>query len=424
MRDQAIVAVSALAATAGLALLYRQPWVLFGLLLALNLILLAFWHRPVDLIRWTVGATIGNLTELLCDLAGVWIHGTRQWLDAAPFYIFLCYPILMLAVPRLLSGFRADRTIGNGWAALLLAVHVGLSLSQGGNNTGQLIVSFTALLLAVWLFHEPRDLAAGFLGMALGLLWELPCTYFGSWRFPHPQLLGLVPYWLPLAYAVFFLLLNRIGMRLEEDYSQAPWFVKLSESISSCLPMDSAEPSQITVLLRSWSEGDKSALDSLAPIVYRELRKLAGAKLRDERAAHTLQPTALIHEAYLKLVDHRQSKWNSRAHFFSVASHLMREILVDNARKFRASKRGGEKLPLEDAASVASERGRDLIALDDALNELAKTDERKSQLISMKYFGGLSCEEIAEALGISVRTVTRESRLAEYWLNKYLSDPA
>ncbi len=187
--------------------------------------------------------------------------------------------------------------------------------------------------------------------------------------------------------------------------------------------MDATERGQITLLLRSWSNGDKSALDRLTPVVYNELRKLAGAKLNRERQAHTMQPTALIHEAYLKLVDHRQNCWHGRTHFFSVASQIMREILVDNARKYRAAKRSGENVSIENAVSFAPERGRDLIALDDGLRELAKLDERKSRLVELKYFGGLSGAEIAEALGISIRTVTRESHLAEYWLNRYLSGP-
>jgi RNA polymerase sigma factor (TIGR02999 family) len=182
------------------------------------------------------------------------------------------------------------------------------------------------------------------------------------------------------------------------------------------------QSSDFTRLLREWTHGNKQALDEITPLVYQELRKLAAVRLRDERNDHTLQPTALIHEAYLKLVDHSQEKWNSRAHFFSVASQVMREILVDHARKHRAAKRsGGEKLPLDEAASFAPERGQALLDLDDALRELARLDERKSLLIELKYFGGLSGQEIADALGISISTITRESRLAELWLHRYLT---
>lgn len=181
-------------------------------------------------------------------------------------------------------------------------------------------------------------------------------------------------------------------------------------------------PGQFTLLLREWSHGDRAALDTLTPIVYDELRRLAAAKLSRERQGHTLQPTALIHEAYLRLVEHNQERWHSRAHFFSVASHIMREILVDHARKHSAAKRsGGEAVTFDEAVSFAPERGALVVALDDALEELARFDERKSRLIELKYFAGLSGEELAQALGISISTVTRESRLAEAWLHRYLA---
>lgn len=180
---------------------------------------------------------------------------------------------------------------------------------------------------------------------------------------------------------------------------------------------------QFTTLLQKWSQGDKSALPALTPVIYRELRKLAAANLARERRDHTLQPTALIHEAYLKLVEHKQDKWYSRAHFFSVASQIMREILIDYARKHRAAKRGGgqEKLSLEDAVVFAPQRSEVLLELDDALQELAKIDERKAHLIELKYFGGLSGVEIAQVLRISISTVTRDCRLAEAWLQRYLT---
>ena len=173
-------------------------------------------------------------------------------------------------------------------------------------------------------------------------------------------------------------------------------------------------------MLRRWTEGDPSALAELLPAVYGELRQLAVARLRNERDGHTLQPTALIHEAYLKLVHHDQKEWHSRAHFFSVASRIMREILVDNARKHRAAKRSGEPVTFEEAVSFAPDRGRALLQLDDALNELAGFDERKSRLIELKYFGGLTGSEISAALDISISTITRETRLAEAWLHNCL----
>jgi RNA polymerase sigma-70 factor (ECF subfamily) len=187
--------------------------------------------------------------------------------------------------------------------------------------------------------------------------------------------------------------------------------------------MDQIETSQFTILLRDWSGGNKAVLEQLAPVVYQELRKLAASKLRRERSGHTLQPTALIHEAYLRLVHHDQDHWHSRSHFFAVASQIMREILVDHARRHHASKRGGgaDKVSLDEALSFAPERGATLIALDDALRELATFDERKSRLIELKYFGGLQRDEIAEALGVSSATITRESRLAEAWLHNYLT---
>jgi len=184
------------------------------------------------------------------------------------------------------------------------------------------------------------------------------------------------------------------------------------------------EKSEFTVLLRNWNDGSKTVLDRLTPVIYKELRRLAASKLRGERNGHTLQPTALIHEAYMRLVDHDQKQWHSRAHFFSVASRIMREILVDHARKQQAAKRGAGsvKTTFAEAVLFAPEREGTLIALDDALRELASFDERKSRLIELKYFGGLETDEIAEALGISRSTVTREARMAEAWLHNYLTE--
>ncbi len=179
------------------------------------------------------------------------------------------------------------------------------------------------------------------------------------------------------------------------------------------------------MLLERWSQGDRSALEALTPIVYGELHRLAAARLRNERTGHTLQPTALIHEAYLKLVGHGQKQWHSRAHFYSVASRIMREILVDNARKHRAAKRGsGNNVALDEADWAAPQRGRSLEELDSALEELSRLDGRKGRLIELKFFGGFAGEEISEMLGISISTITREMRLAEAWLESHLRPAA
>jgi RNA polymerase sigma-70 factor, ECF subfamily len=180
---------------------------------------------------------------------------------------------------------------------------------------------------------------------------------------------------------------------------------------------------QVTRLLLEWQKGNKLALDELTPLLYQELRRLAAGYLRRERTDHTLQPTALIHEAYLRMVGNETPAFESRAHFFGVAAQLMRQILVDHARAQRAAKRGGggPKLPLEEAAVFAKERPGELVALDDALRELAAFDERKSKVVEMKFFGGLSAEEIAVASGISVATVGRELRLAQAWLHRAIS---
>jgi RNA polymerase sigma factor (TIGR02999 family) len=157
------------------------------------------------------------------------------------------------------------------------------------------------------------------------------------------------------------------------------------------------------------------------PVVYAELRRLAGSRLRNERAGHTLQATALVHEAYLRLVDHNQRHWHGRAHFFSVASRIMREILVDSARKHRAAKRGeGKKAVWGESLAAAPERSPSLERLDDALKEMSRFDERKGRLIELKYFGGLTGEEISAVTGVSISTITREMRLAEAWLENYL----
>jgi len=179
----------------------------------------------------------------------------------------------------------------------------------------------------------------------------------------------------------------------------------------------------VTRLLIDWKGGNREALDRLTPIVYQELRRLADAYLRDEHAADTLQPTALVHEAYIRLVAQNMPDWECRAHFFGVAAHLMRQILVDHARKHRSAKRGdgAPVITLDEHLAVPVARSSEVIALDDALTSLAATDERKAKVIELRYFAGLSVEETAQSLGISVATVGREQRLAEAWLHREMA---
>lgn len=186
----------------------------------------------------------------------------------------------------------------------------------------------------------------------------------------------------------------------------------------------SEAPTNITGLLVNWSKDrDKNALDQITPLVYRELRRLADSYLRRERDDHTLQPTALIHEAYMRMVDQNLPEWRSRSHFFGVAAQIMRQILCDHARSKNAAKRGGgeKKAPLLDAFDYSDERAAELVALDDALKDLAKFDERKAKIVELRYFGGLTVAETAEALDLSVATVGRELRFAEAWLLKALT---
>ena len=175
---------------------------------------------------------------------------------------------------------------------------------------------------------------------------------------------------------------------------------------------------EVTLLLAKWAKGNQEALNELTPLVYKELRQLAASYLRKERQGHTLQPTALVHEAYLRLVDQSNPSWQNRSHFYGVAARLMRQILVDHARRKQASKRAGQNVPLEDAVSFHKERSRDLVALDTSLTALEKIDQRKCKAVELRYFGGLSTEEIAQALEVSSNTVLRDLRLAEAWLHQ------
>jgi RNA polymerase sigma factor (TIGR02999 family) len=180
---------------------------------------------------------------------------------------------------------------------------------------------------------------------------------------------------------------------------------------------------EVTRLLDDWSRGNRGALDALIPLVHEELHRLARGYLARERPGHTLQPTALINEAYLKLVGERDMKWQSRSHFVAVAAQLMRYILVDHCRKKQYTKRGGDllRVTFDENLDVAERPSADLMALDDALEKLAKQDERKSRIAELRYFGGLSVEETAEALSVSVATVTRDWRLTKAWLQRELT---
>jgi len=183
--------------------------------------------------------------------------------------------------------------------------------------------------------------------------------------------------------------------------------------------MTQPSSNEITQLLIELTDGNTEIVNQILPHVYDELRRLAGSYLRRERSDHTLQPTALVHEAYMKLVDQRQVKWQNRAHFFGIAAQVMRRILMDHARKHKADKRGGEaeKLPLEEGLLVVSnESSNQLLALDEALERLAKLDPQKAKIVELRYFGGLSIEETAEVIGVSVPTINRQWRMAKAWL--------
>lgn len=180
---------------------------------------------------------------------------------------------------------------------------------------------------------------------------------------------------------------------------------------------------QVTRLLRDWKSGNQSSIDELTALVYEELRRLARSYLRNESAAFTIQPTVLVHEAYLRLAGQQMPDWQSRSHFFGVAAHLMRQILVDHARKHRSAKRGSGATPVsfDQALNYTAEKMSELVVLDDALAALHAIDPRKCKVIELRFFGGLSAEETAQALGISVATVGREQRMAEAWLHREMS---
>jgi RNA polymerase sigma factor (TIGR02999 family) len=185
-------------------------------------------------------------------------------------------------------------------------------------------------------------------------------------------------------------------------------------------------PKEVTQLLGQWGGGDSQALDELMPLVYEELRRMAHGHMARERSGHTMQATALVNEAYLKLKDGRIGQLQNRAHFFAVAAQMMRQILVDYARRHTRAKRGGgaQQVTLDEAMLVSNDKADEMLALDDALQKLEQFDKRKSQVAVMRFFAGLTVEETAEALSISVETVMRDWRLARAWLHNELSAAA
>lgn len=184
-----------------------------------------------------------------------------------------------------------------------------------------------------------------------------------------------------------------------------------------------ATTSNITGLLAAWKQGDEAALEQLTPLVYRELHRLAHGYLKGERQGHVLQTTALVNEAFVRLLDWEQVEWQDRAHFFGVATKLMRHILVQFAREQRAAKRGGRamQVSLSEATNVSARHNPDLVKLDDALNELEKLDARQARPVELRFFGGLSLEETAEVLRVSLSTMRRDWRMAKAWLHQQLS---
>jgi RNA polymerase sigma factor (TIGR02999 family) len=188
--------------------------------------------------------------------------------------------------------------------------------------------------------------------------------------------------------------------------------------------MPAATPEAVTQLLKAWGNGEQKALDQLIPLVYTELHRLAHRYMGGERNAHTLQPTALVHEMYERLIDLKNVSWQNRAHFFGVSAQLMRRVLVDYARSRRYTKRGGEwrQVPFNEAVAVFRDPQTDIVALDDALRTLADIDPRKSRVVEMRFFGGMSVKEVAEVLNVSQETVQRDWRLAKAWLLRELGE--
>lgn len=183
-------------------------------------------------------------------------------------------------------------------------------------------------------------------------------------------------------------------------------------------------PDKVTQLLGELAGGNRTVVDALAPLIYQELKKIAGSHLRRERPGHTLQATALVNEAYLKLIDQKDASWQNRAHFFGVASQIMRRILLDYAKSQKRAKRGGgaHKTSLDEALVVAEDRASDLVNIDEALTRLGELDPRQAKVVELRFFGGLSVEETAEVMGISAPTVKREWAMARAWLHRELEN--
>ena len=187
--------------------------------------------------------------------------------------------------------------------------------------------------------------------------------------------------------------------------------------------MSESPSPEATQLLAELRDGNERAADQLLPLVYQEFRNLAAGYLRRERPDHTLQPTALVHEAYIKLIDQRRVDWQGRTHFFAVAAQAMRRILIDHARRHKRQKRGGarQRITLDDAVAISPQRDEDLIALDEALKNLAKADPRQAKIVELRFFGGLTVEEAAKVLGVSKRTVEGDWTFAKAWLKRELT---
>lgn len=211
------------------------------------------------------------------------------------------------------------------------------------------------------------------------------------------------------------------GMAIGHEGRGVEWRTRTPELRKETVPLSTDH--QVTGLLLAWEQGDERALEQLTPLVYGELRKIARKYMAQERRNHTLQPTALINEVFVRIVHMRQPTWQNRAHFFALSAQIMRRILVDFARARRDQKRGGGLQAVTlDEALLPSKPGRDLVALDDALAALATIDARKSRIVEMRFFGGLSAEETAHVLQVSPKTVLREWQTAKVWLLKQLSD--
>lgn len=200
----------------------------------------------------------------------------------------------------------------------------------------------------------------------------------------------------------------------------------INSGVSDCILGEAMSSEKVTELLRDVAGGNQHAAAELLPLVYQELKRIAGGQMRNERPNHTLQPTALVHEAYLKLVDQRMTDWQSRSHFLGVAAQVMRRILLDYAKTRRREKRGGgaRQVELDENLVVSEDRASDLIVIDEALTRLEQLDPRQAKVVELRFFGGLSVEETAQAMNISEPTVKREWSMARAWLHRELSSSA